>query len=806
MSGRTILLGVWGVLGLAMPARGWEVALDVRNEARSGVPPFVSGGVPLLAGQARDTGELRLAYRDADGRLVAIPAQFRVLARWWRGDNSIRWVLVDFATADVPSERITYASSGTPPKGRTVFLTNAALDSPAAKPAVTVDEQADAITVSTGAATFTIDKKRFSLLKSAVVDGVELLEGSADHGLVIEDTYGERYYGSEGTRAVTVLERGPVRVCVRAQGGNQARDGKGYSRGMYGYDVFMHFYAGSPEIGVDVVLTNHAAKSIGSPTFEDASLVLKLAGRATGCRVYGAAPLDARLAAGESVCLYQDSNGAETWRQCLGGQNAKTVSFRGYRILKRADGTEEVLAAGDHARGLMHLYNDQGGAVLLMRNFWQQFPKAVEAAGDGTLRLGMFPRECAAPHYLEDGAGKGHELLLHFYAKGKSRFASDESGRTWPHVFANAWDPPAFPRPTLAHQAACGALVELGPYTVPTTGLDEYDAVNNLARLMMTDRYKGNGLGWQVFGERWDSYGGHSTRGARQPIKEDCFLFRWFLTGDAGWLDVGINRSRHYRDVRRYRIDDQDALAFKSWAEFKTANLREDGWCSRPVPADDELKKHQQGFLPRMPWDLPNTEHTTLDLLYDRYLLFGDQRAYENMRIVAGHGAFYAIAASPKVNRDTGWSWRAFDRYWELSGDPRATELYRELIRANGPLIGKPPLVCQGQPADGRDGLTHIWTHAVTMATMHTGDPQLLDLLKTAAEGKERLGDYYCDLFAVLYHLTGEAKYKEAVLRKTNNGQSLLVAATGEHVYFPPASHWLLHQPPRSKAATSSKP
>jgi hypothetical protein len=257
--------------------------------------------------------------------------------------------------------------------------------------------------------------------------------------------------------------------------------------------------------------------------------------------------------------------------------------------------------------------------------------------------------------------------------------------------------------------------------------------------------------------------------------------------------------------VRSYRIDDQDALGFKDWNEFKQANTREGHWCARPVPNDAELKKYQQGFWPRSPWEFPNVEHTTLDLLYDRYLLFGDVRAFENMRIVAGHGAYYAIARTtvdPKawsfVNRDIGWSWRAFDRYWELTGDKRAGELCKEFIKVNTPLIGKPPLVASNQKPDGRDGLTHIWCHAMTMAALHTGDPQMLELLNTAAEGKEKHGDYFDDLFAVLYHLTGEQKYKDIVLEKTDGGSKLLRVSIGEHEYFPPVAHWLLNQPPRA--------
>ena len=782
-------------------AAAWEIPLTVENPARSGVPPYISGGVPLLAGQAKEPAELRLAVKDGAGKPSAIPAQFRVLARYWRGDNSIRWVLVDFATASVPGEK------------KVVYLTDAKLDAPAPKNAVSVEDKGDALVVSTGVAVFTINKKKFNFLQSAVVDGEELLAGSDDAGTVIEDVLGEKYYSSEGAKEVKALESGPVRVCIRARGQHLARGGKGYSRGMYGYDIFMNFYAGSSEVAADVVLTNNFAKSIGEPLMKDASLLVKLAGGGNPvsgtCKVYGAAPFFSELYKpedGESICLYQDSNGAETWQVCQGytGNSSpggrcyggKAVSFRGYRIYRRTGGKEEVVTQGDQARGLIHLTTGKGGAVLLMRNFWQQFPKAVEGNKDGTLRLGMFPRECVAPHYLDDCAAKGHEIVLHFYAKGKSRYAADPEGRTWPHVFADAWDIPAFPRPTLEHIAAAGALTDVGPFAVPTKGFEDYDTAVNLRRILMTDEYLGNCLGWQVYGERWLSHGGHSTHGARQPIKEDDYLYRWYLTGGGGWLDAGINRGRLFRDVRAYRIDDVDALAFTNWAEFRKANTSESReWTNRPIPKDDELAKYQQGIVWHARWEYPNPEHQTLDLLYDRYLLFGDQRAFENMRVVAGHGGFFAIGSAPAIHRNTGWSWRALERYWELTGDKRAEELLKEAIKAYSPHIGKAPLWCGNDPKQG--WFTMIWTRAVAMTALHTGDPQALEIAKSAAEGKEDKADYFSTLFAVLYHLTGEEKYKDAVMKKTGDGRKLLVVHDNDG--FLPTGVWLLKEPPKTK-------
>jgi hypothetical protein len=778
----------------------WEIPLAIENQNRSGIPPYISGGVPLLPGQAKEPAGLALAVKGADGKLTAVASQFRPLARWWRQDNSLRWVLVDFAASDVPGEN------------KVVYLTDSALPAPAGKASVSVEDKGDTLVVSTGPAVFTVNRKGFNFLQSAVINGTEMLAGGPETGTVIEDVLGQKYYSADGTREVTVIDAGPVRVCIRARGQHLPREGKGYSRGMYGYDVFLNFYAGSTDVGADVVIHNNFQKSIGEPLMKDCSLLVKLAGpgQVTSgiCKIYGAAPFASNLYTdqdGESICLYQDSNGAETWQVCQGysgesspgGQSygGKATSFRGYRIYRRGKGGEETVAGGDHARGLIHLTTGTGGAVLLMRNFWQQFPKAVEGSRDGTLRLGLFPRECAAPHYLDDCAAKGHEIVLHFYAKGKSGYASDGEGRTWPHVFADIWDIPAFPRPPIEHIAACGALTDVGPFTVPVSGFADYDTAVNLRRLMMTDEYHGNGLGWQVYGERWTSHGGHSRHGARQPIKEDDFLYRWYVTGGCGWLDAGINRSRLFRDVRAYRIDDQDALSFANWNDFRNANTSESReWTKRPIPADEELAKYRQGVVMRARWEFPNPEHCTLDLLYDRYLLFGDVRAFENMRVVAGHGGYFALGYAPGIHRSNGWSWRALERYWELTGDKRSEEMLNQIVTAYASkLTGKAPL-WSGDAAKPNEWFTQVWTRAVAMTALHTRNREAIELAKTAAEGKENRANYFCTLFSVLYHLTGDEKYKEAVMNKTDGGRKLLVVH--DNGDFPATADWLLAQPP----------
>jgi hypothetical protein len=194
------------------------------------------------------------------------------------------------------------------------------------------------------------------------------------------------------------------------------------------------------------------------------------------------------------------------------------------------------------------------------------------------------------PHFLEDASAKGHEVYLHF-------FAGDGSAtEIFNHV--TLWNRHPTARPTdLAHVAACGALADTGPFAVATSGLDKQPNNRTEAyggRMLTTDGLYGNAYGWQILGERWRSCGGHSSRGARQPMKEDNYLYQWLVTGEHGWWLAGHNRSRQFRDVRAYRIEGVDPFSYKDWNDFRGHNRSED-WTRRDQPGDAEAKRFSQG-------------------------------------------------------------------------------------------------------------------------------------------------------------------------------------------------------------------
>ena len=150
----TITLALAVVCGCAAARADFDLPLELRPNGGAGGSRYISNGVPLEVGAAMDTSQLRVL--GPDGKEV--PAQFRVLARWWRKDNSIRWVLVDFIRSDSEPAKPTYTLVGRPAAGSRP------------KTGLVVKTDDKLIHIDTGAAQFEIDRKKFNLIQQVLLD------------------------------------------------------------------------------------------------------------------------------------------------------------------------------------------------------------------------------------------------------------------------------------------------------------------------------------------------------------------------------------------------------------------------------------------------------------------------------------------------------------------------------------------------------------------------------------------------------------------------------------------------------------
>lgn len=394
------------------PAPGdLNVPLQVFNPlgvARTHEP--VTSGIPLPRGLAiTDPAALRLV----DARGAAVPAQFTPLARWGTGpaDASapIRWVLVDFqATVE--------------PQGTTYYFVQQGGPGPTASAPVTVTDAADTLTIDTGATQFAIGKKDGSLSEpglSAPMFGQARSGGST--------------YTTAGPVTVAVAVAGPMRTSVSIHGAY--RDAGGST--LLEYTSRYWFSAGQASVRLFHTIENNTPcpidesgqiscydiGSAGSVTFADLSLIAPTGlGSGLAFQAGGAGdPLEGSLTA--DLVLYQDSSGTESWDRYptlkdwdgnpldAKPRMQSAVAIRGYQI---TSGGSEI-GTGDQAAGWLSLSGSSGGWSVGVRDFWQNFPKALRARVDGQLEIGLFPDEfgpAGDTFTLRAGEHKTHEIVL----------------------------------------------------------------------------------------------------------------------------------------------------------------------------------------------------------------------------------------------------------------------------------------------------------------------------------------------------------------------------------------------------------
>ena len=428
-----------------------NVPLLVKEWARVDRPAGpATGGVPLPVGLVHDLSKLRVV--DAGGQVV--PAQFRAMERWWKPayDNSVRWLKVDFQ-ADVPAtETATY------------FLRDDAKGAPPATP-LKVTEDANAITVVTGRLKFTVSKTAFNVIDQAwfdldrdgaFADTERMVDSSPDNGGVI--TSGEWpdkglkdhtmfYSSARPPKRVAIEESGPVRVTLVADGTHHARD-KANAIGLYDYRVRIHAYAGKPFVRVQYAIRNVKVApaqqvwpmrefvvrtKINFPGGHAAAFLMDndpyripphhWPGQAQTSNWPGKANVWGRLCSDSKVVCYQDSSGGDQWKKLTrNGHNSRFfgrgatevpgVTFRGYGIFK--DGKKEM--GGHHGTGLCDVRNNTWGLIVAMKDFWQQYPKALEA-DRGRVSLKVFPSEAKKIFGLDAGTQKTTDLLYFFHGK-----------------------------------------------------------------------------------------------------------------------------------------------------------------------------------------------------------------------------------------------------------------------------------------------------------------------------------------------------------------------------------------------------
>ncbi len=494
----------------------------------------VTVGVPLPRGAVREAGALALLGPEGE----PAPARVEPVERW--SDGSVRWTILDFQVS-IPAHgeaRFTLAD-GAPPAAR-------AGDAPR----VRVAGDGGSVLVDTGAAAFEAAPGAAFPFRSVRVGGIEHVAPERS-GLRAEDA-GGRPWTAE-IREVDVEAEGPLRATLRLGGRfTGAGDGVDALR----FTARASLFAGSAVARVELTIGN-ARRAFhpggiwelgdpGSILLRDLSLVAGAARR--GAAWFATEPLDAlEPAASEGVEIRQESSGGANWRSRVHVARDGTLpmTFRGFRV--RTGGLErEGLRAAPRA----FTGDAAGGIGVAMRHFWENFPKTLEADAEAvTLRL--FPRQPIAPHELQGGERKTHEIVLGYGPEARS-----------PALAAAACPLAAAPAPE--SMVAAEALPRLSPRA--ESGSAEYERLVDGAfgedgfphKRERVDEY-----GWRHFGEmpadhESRGWAGEGTFVSHYNNQYDAVLgalHQYARGGDPRWFRLADELARHVMDVDIYHTD-----------------------------------------------------------------------------------------------------------------------------------------------------------------------------------------------------------------------------------------------------------
>jgi len=392
---------------LAPIASAVEVQLTAANDVdvpRKGAT--ATFGVPFAKGAVTDLSKLSLA---ADGKPV--PAQFLQLAPW--DDGSARWILVD-TQLDVPAG------------GKTSLLLRDDGRNPKPVHPVQLKGNADAATLSTGPFEFTVDRKQFNLFRSIKANGKQMV-GPGGKGLVL--------YRADGTAVnaltpekLTVEHRGPMRatLCLRGKYPD-------VHNGLMSYTVRITAYAGKKLLKLHVWLENNGQHGY---TTRDNKPPYK-----TEWFAFDGMAVDLGLSLGgpvKAICEGVTGTGKlRVYQYCKPEAHYSKPSHGYVNMEYTITSGEEELEKDKITDGVTALLGTQGTLVVAVRNFWENYEKAVELDG-ANLKLWLWPTEGQYPRYftqhpcpgyarnmmnplrkkglynMPGSVHKGHEILLDF--------------------------------------------------------------------------------------------------------------------------------------------------------------------------------------------------------------------------------------------------------------------------------------------------------------------------------------------------------------------------------------------------------
>jgi len=530
--------------------------LDNRTRTLSHQP--VTVGIPFPKGILANPASLCLL--DSDGHPILI--QTEKLATW--ADGSVKWLLVDFVAGSLPAGQTRWVLSQVAKPSENSGL-----------PRLILLESPDEILVETGAATFHLTRDRVPPFTRIVCLDKDVLD--VRHTDVVL-TDGSGHTVRPRVERVVVESQGTVRATLRYEG---VFPGRRPLRFVARYA----FFAGTGLVRTDLRIHNpdrarhrDGLWDLGDPSsilFRDLSVEFVLTGPGPSKLIWTNEPGEtARFQEEADLEIYQGSSGGENWqsKNHVNRFGQVPCTLRGYRARTMAN--EE---SGLRANPRVTIQGAIGTITAAVPEFWQQFPKAIEARGQ-VLRLSLFPRQFGDLFELQGGEQKTHTIWLDIATQG----SADVNALDWVHDPVRVHASPQW-------YAESGAFAFFAPtghesdQRVEGILADAMQGKRNLfSRREIIDEY-----GWRHYGEIYADHENAYYEGPRPVISHynnqyDFIygaLFQFFRSGDACWFDFLDPLARHVIDIDIYHTT-RDRAVYNGGLFWHTDHYRDAATCT----------------------------------------------------------------------------------------------------------------------------------------------------------------------------------------------------------------------------------
>lgn len=509
----------------------------------------VTTGIPFPKGQVHDLSSLCLINEDG------VPQRFQssVLATW--PDHSLKWVLFDFKANVAAHETLIMSLENTIHSSNDFSETS-----------IKSEECEEYLVVDTGAAIFTIDRKKFRPFVSVKIGDHEMIDPEQSIVQLIDKN--QIHYESVIDHLHWETD-GPLRKTLKIDGHfpDTVPDGRPVQ-----FTSRIFFYYNKRYARIDFSLLNpNAAKHYGglwdlgdpgSYLFSDLTICISLINNnkpvLIDCVVkedttHSSNPIENNKAyeraCGTHLNIYQDSSGGENWNcsNHVNRDNEVRHRFKGFRLYS----DNQLLYSGRRALPVITVKNERNKIKGTIKNFWQNFPNALEGKGR-CLFFRLFPGQYDDFYELQGGERKTHSVYIDF------SLSDDDTTLDWIEypLIASA-DPTTY--------AEAGVF----PYLVPDTEIENIEllALVNTAiegdrsffkRREMIDEY-----GWRNFGELYADHEKIDNNDDKPFISHynnqyDCingFLSRYAASGDFRWFLLADQLCAHVKDIDIYHTE-----------------------------------------------------------------------------------------------------------------------------------------------------------------------------------------------------------------------------------------------------------